>query len=99
PARVHALSLHDALPISGCAKRSTSRRRPHPPTSRPTAKAPVNRHRVLTGRSPRAQAVDEIGEAHLAGAAQAFGGGDRLGLGNAVDRKSTRLNSSHVASP
>ena len=34
--------------------------------------------------SPRAQAVDEIGEAELAGAAQALGGDDRLDFGDAV---------------
>jgi SAM-dependent methyltransferase len=33
---------------------------------------------MVAARLPRPQAVDEIGEAHLAGAAQAFGGDDRL---------------------
>src|SRR5690606_41356775 len=79
------LSLHDALPISGDEGIDPARLRHHEGEGEPAESA---RRGV---RRPQAQEVSDIERRSV----EAFGGRD-LGHLEREDRKSTRLNSSHV---
>src|SRR5690606_42144775 len=80
---LHTLSLHDALPISG---------RGHPePAVRQSRREP---HPGAVRRPRGPAALSSI--SRLFPARRAAGGDDPPDLRHARDRKSTRLNSSHV---
>src|SRR5699024_12254390 len=78
---IHTHSLHDALPISAI-------------TSRVQADEPLGRegcHRLQAGR------IEDLQSAVMAEHEPRGDGGDLGALGRRLDRKSTRLNSSHVS--
>src|SRR5690606_39533707 len=98
PAQIYTLSLHDALPISGCLGRVVSCTECHVSTAPPEWNvfgqaliAALPRDRGFEEALPVALASEEAGDAD--------GDGDtNLEEIRAGDRKSTRLNSSHVKS-
>src|SRR5207253_10547199 len=82
------LSLHDSLPISGrhhgsLGHAARPKRHPHPPYAQPRERAEQPVHLRL----PRGVLVPERLDDRAVGRR----------LGSSADRKSTRLNSSHVA--
>src|SRR5207302_11166882 len=84
PPDTHTLSLHDALPISQGAHQGVVARVPRIEFGKPQT-VPARPFALDLGQD-RSEAAVEFG----------VGGGDQIVLDAVEDRKSTRLNSSHV---